>query len=746
MGKFKKLLEGESIKRGELEEQIVNDVLNYLLIFGNNGKLSPNITVPKDYLILSNLNSPLNITFDLDQDAEKEIKKAVLQNYKELKNNKKDIVKNDLLNIHIKKYKDEFKDFKNDLIAQKNKLEKSSLKNLYYCYNTGEIQLTNIYKDIDLTRSKTDCFIVKSSKIDIFYTANDTKAYLGPDLNTIQNKLLLSSVKNYSSGFQLEILSKNIVSEYVLKYVPLTNYKNNEFKKIIDTEFKNFYVYLEEFRNKFTENLQDQSVRTKYFEKVKEIAFKNYKDTLKKDLNNIIKFLENPKEKKTDFLNKLFKLSNKSFNTNLKTNFINEILEKLYNINKNFDKLKINDFIFLLLILEVYNEKEYNNFMRNFRNEEILTLIDSKKIIEAYNLLLKNIFKNTIQKNEFLKEVKKCIVNEALTGVARIEGVKSNDINKYNYIYNIKKLETFGSPTFLIEVKDNGSNKILSIKKINDNILEEYTKLVNINVFYFRNAFAMRLNISRNKINELNSLKLSNTPTFSYIINESIDSIKNIYNIDSSDEFFNYIKDKLEDILKNIFQKIYDFFVYTVDNIKDFVKIFETKLINSQNIIEFLNEFSKYSDSKIEIKYSINGEEDTLKIENTTNNFAFEIKTDSELQENTLPNMHSYNITPTGDIAQSGIFSIDFPSVQYSSTDSKKENNKPMEKLNFEAGLKIGDYVEGIEINSEKKRKGKITFIGYNDNKTIDFVIILGNDNKKYVLISGEKIEKNDNK
>jgi hypothetical protein len=239
-------------------------------------------------------------------------------------------------------------------------------------------------------------------------------------------------------------------------------------------------------------------------------------------------------------------------------------------------------------------------------------------------------------------------------------------------------------------------------------------------------------------MNESYNLNVLNESIFSDIVNGIVGFIKNVYDI--SIEFFNYIKDKLADIIKNIFQKIYDFFVYIVDNIKDFVKTFETKLTGSQDVTEFLNEFSKYSDSKIEIKYSINGEEDTLKIENTLNDFAFEIKTDSELQENTLPNMHGYNITPTGDIAQSGIFSIDFPSVQYSSTDSKKENNKPMEKSNFEAGLKIGDYVEGIEINSEKKRKGKITFIGYNDNKTIDFVIILGNDNKKYVLTSGEKI------
>jgi len=744
MGKFKKLLEGESIKRGELEEKIVNDALNYLLIFGNNGKLSPNITVPKDYLILSNLNSPLNITFDLDQDAEKEIKKAVLQNYKELKNSKKDIIKNDLLNIHTKKHKDNFKDFKNELSTQKNNLEKSSLKNLYYCYNAGEIQLTNIYKNVDLTRSKTDCFIVKSSKIDIFYTANDTKAYFGPSPSAIKDKLLLSSVKNYSSGFQLETLSKNIVSNYVLKYVPLTNYKNTEFKKIIDTEFKNFYVYLEEFRKKFPESLKDQSVRTKYFEKVKEIAFKNYKDTLKKDLNNIIKFLENPKENKTNFLNNLFKLSNKSFESKLEKDFINEILEKLYNINKNFDKITNEDFIFLLLVLEAKYEKDYNNFIKNFKNEDILTLIDSKKIIEAYNLFLKNVFKNTVQKNKFLKEVKKCIVNEAMTGIARIEGLKLNDINKYNYIYNVKELETFGSPTFIIEVKGEGTNRTLSIKKIDDNILEEYTKLVDINISYFRNAFAMRLNIGKSKMNESYNLNVLNESIFSDIVNGIVGFIKNVYDI--SIEFFNYIKDKLVDIIKNIFQKIYDFFVYIVDSIKDFVKTFETKLTGSQDVLEFLNEFSKYSDSKIEIKYSINGEEDKLKIENTLNDFAFEIKTDSELQENTLPNMHSYNITPTGDIAQSGIFSIDFPSVQYSSTDSKKENNKPIKKLNFEAGLKIGDYVEGIEINSEKKRKGKITFIGYNDNKTIDFVIILGNDNKKYVLTSGEKIEKDDNK
>jgi len=108
--------------------------------------------------------------------------------------------------------------------------------------------------------------------------------------------------------------------------------------------------------------------------------------------------------------------------------------------------------------------------------------------------------------------------------------------------------------------------------------------------------------------------------------------------------------------------------------------------------------------------------------------------------------MHSYNITPTGDIAQSGIFSIDFPSVQYSFTDSKKENIKPIKKSNFESGLKMGDYIEGIEINTKEKRKGKITFIGYNNNKNIDFVIILGSDNKKYVLTSGEKIENNDNK
>jgi len=513
--------------------------------------------------------------------------------------------------------------------------------------------------------------------------------------------------------------------------------KNSE--KTSNVNFKNFNVSV-----KYKQNFQlHHGSTSRIIKSALKYQFKNknFLNRIQKILESLIKYLEEKNELDLKDLS-IQQLKDVLKDITFEQKSIEEIktITKIEDIDKYFQKNKIKNIN--TFIRDVFKFIEPNNeiivklnkiLLREFLEklpEEIKSkginlyeFLYTKEMNSYFNNEIRFIFKEVNSSDE----LKKYIVNESLTGVG-VFGVDKNILPKRDFIYNIEENLPLEIPNYLAIVGDDYKN--VFIRKIDEYIINKLASNLYFGLSYNKNKELLKdlvsYSFSVNRF-EIGKKVKKLTESLNYELNEDF---KNLCLLNEE----NIIKSSYELIKKYtkiFFNKITDGFKKIIKNIFYFLK---------KTIYDFINKLKEsktYYEVVINIKKFFNLDEISFEM-------SFNNKTYENVLESVLPSMHSYNMTPSGDIAQSDIFKIEFPSVYYQSgyDNTEKTKNSKITKKD----LNIGDFVLGIELNTNKERKGNVVFIGYSENGEIDFVIINGKDNKKYVLTNVNKIEKHDNK
>ena len=359
----------------------------------------------------------------------------------------------------------------------------------------------------------------------------------------------------------------------------------NEFYEILNFLTENYYLKIEEFKNKIFD--LNENFFNEIYKKIEE--FKNKIENILNEKKLIIENYDYFLNKTNEKMNFLFENLEKN-SIELFSNFKIEILNNLKNYKISIDEFEIESKIIKNILIENVTKNFYDSIILHQKNEFNFS------INFYYDCLLKNI-NSTFQK----------ILNQNL--LIKNENFNSNFNEIFNMIFNSKNL-SLNLDFQLNSIKNSENDFFKTNEKFNDfklNLNSNLTKLIN-EISQLKNE----------KINDDFSLK------FKFYL-ENSDNLKQI-------EIFNNEIDN-------------NFIILNLENFKE--KLFENSFFSKENFIHKINENFLNSNLEISKKIQIKIKEISFSLENLISNYFSKEEIIIKINEffnNSIYNLNQYEI------------------------------------------------------------------------------------------------------
>ena len=349
------------------------------------------------------------------------------------------------------------------------------------------LNLNENYNNIDINNNNNN--IIINNSVNNINTNNSNKITT-EDINKINEKLnkyekimnnLQNEIKNVSQN--IDKISKNFQETMAQKKKELDD-KNYELENL-SNYYNNKYSGLDQCQNCIELTKKNSEIKkelSKYEENYLNLI--NQTTLIKKAFFNIINLRITEKNSKLEIINSKHKAQENLLITDYKilTNkFENEIKDK-NNIEKNYNQIQKQLSLTNEKLFECIKENQnYKQSLENLKKNYNAIKIDNNELMTINNNLKVDLKKNLI-KNQSLKKENDELYNEKVEGNILIDSYKieKNELNKE--INELKKnLLNYEN------LNKENEDKIIEIKKQNENLINEINKLKIENNYNLKN-------------------------------------------------------------------------------------------------------------------------------------------------------------------------------------------------------------------------------------------------------------------